>query len=163
MLVWREQKYTLVFCIVSVSDGKLLKKISHWNTHTEKALGGVVTTNKHNSSTSTIVSSWRSNNQTLDKDDASYAGSEMTSMSSSSTGTRLSTVLLRGWELLPMAGKVRARMTAPTPRLRQKNWDDGSGPGVFFAREDGYSSDTVCVANRCMPTMQLGGDGTDGM
>mmetsp|Transcript_1992 Transcript_1992/g.3799 ORF Transcript_1992/g.3799 Transcript_1992/m.3799 type:complete len:1002 (+) Transcript_1992:572-3577(+) len=155
MLVRRERKYTLMFRIVSVSDGKLLKKISHWNTRVEKALGGVVTTDEQNSSASAAASSWRSNSRTSEGDDASYAGSEVSSMSSSSARSSVSAVLRRGRELLPTAGKVRARRATPTPRLRRKNRDGGSGPGVDFAGEDGYSSDTVPMTTENLEKLQL--------
>mmetsp|Transcript_31029 Transcript_31029/g.50644 ORF Transcript_31029/g.50644 Transcript_31029/m.50644 type:complete len:796 (-) Transcript_31029:608-2995(-) len=155
MLVRRERKYTLMFRIVSVSDGKLLKKISHWNTRVEKALGGVVTTDEQNSSASAAASSWRSNSRTSEGDDASYAGSEVSSMSSSSARSSVSAVLRRGRELLPTAGKVRAWRATPTPRLRRKNRDGGSGPGVDFAEEDGYSSDTVPMTTENLEKLQL--------
>ena len=147
MLVRRERKYTLMFRIVGVGDAKLLKKISHWNVRVEKALGGVVTTSESEdqslgSSASAAASSWRSNRQSSRVDDADDASSVS---SASSARSSVSAVFRRGRELLPTAGKVRARRATPTPRLRRKNRnrdedeDGASSPG---AGEDGYSSDT---------------------
>mmetsp|Transcript_25343 Transcript_25343/g.52991 ORF Transcript_25343/g.52991 Transcript_25343/m.52991 type:complete len:1482 (+) Transcript_25343:1-4446(+) len=154
MLVRRERKYTLMFRIVSVSDAKLLKKISHWNARVEKALGGVVTTDDDRSAS---AASWRSAN-TKASDDQSDAGSEVSSMSSSSARSSVSAVLRRGRELLPTAGKVRARRATPTPRLRRKNRGDGLSPGGGpdnSAGEDGYSSETVPMTTENLAKLQL--------
>jgi len=149
MLVRRERKYTLMFRIVSISDTKLLKKISHWNARVEKALGGVVTTGDEQSSAS-AASSWRS--QSRASDDQSDAGSEVSSVSSSSARSSVSAVLRRGRELLPTAGKVRARRATPTPRLRRKNRESGADQS---AGEDGYSSDTVPMTTENLAKLQL--------
>ena len=148
MLVRRERKYTLMFRIVGVNDAKLLKKISHWNARVEKALGGVTQDHYGDDSTS-AASSWRSK---VEGDTASDAGSEMSSMSSSSALSSVSAVLRRGRELLPSAGKVRARRATPTPRLR-KRWDGSAGD--HSAGEDGYSSNTIAMTTENLAKLQL--------
>ena len=156
MLVRRERKYTLMFRIVGVNDAKLLKKISHWNARVEKALGGVTQDHYGDDSTS-AASSWRSK---VEGDTASDAGSEMSSMSSSSARSSVSAVLRRGRELLPSAGKVRARRATPTPRLRKRR--DGSA-GDHSAGEDGYSSNTIAMTTENLAKLQLSLDmGTSG-
>lgn len=146
MLVRRERKYTLMFRIVSIHDTKILKKISHWNARVEKALGGVVTPQDEDASTA--ASSWRSRNE---GDDVSVDSS----MSASSARSSVSAVLRRGRELLPTAGKVRARRATPTPRLRRQRGGSGSSGGDHTAGEDGYSSDTVPMTTENLAKLQL--------
>jgi len=150
MLVRRERKYTLMFRIVGINDSKLLKKISHWNARVEKALGGV--TQDYGDDGSSAVSSWRSKVEG-GSDDASDAGSVSSSMSSNSVSSRISAGLRRGRELLPTAGKVRARRATPTPRLRKRR-DSGAG-GDHTAGEDGYSSNTVKITTENLARLQL--------
>ncbi len=84
-------------------------------------------------------------------------GSDVGSVSSmSSTSSRssqvISAVVRRGRELLPTAGKVRARRATPTPRLRlrrSRSSDDSA------AGEDGYSSDTVPMTTENLAKLQL--------
>jgi len=152
MLIRRERKYTLMFRIVSVNDSKLLKKISHWNARVEKALGGV--TQDYGDDGSSAVSSWRSKVEADADDNASDAGSVVSSISTSSARSSVSAVLRRGRELLPTAGKVRARRATPTPRLRRRR-DGSQGASDSSAGEDGYSSNTVAMTTENLAKLQL--------
>lgn len=163
MLVKRERKYTLLFRLVSVYDTKYLTKIQQWNSRVEKALGGV--TQDFGEDGSSAASSWRSKME--GGDDVSEAGSEVSSMSSSSARSSVSAVLRRGRELLPSAGKVRARRATPTPRMRRhyRDGDGGGGGGGIgggigdnnhnSAGEDGYSSDTVPMTTENLAKLQF--------
>ncbi|KAL7434903.1 hypothetical protein ACHAXH_009043, partial [Discostella pseudostelligera] len=158
MLVRRERKYTLFFRMVGVHDTKYLTKIQQWNARVEKALGGV--TQDFGEDGSSAASSWR--NSKVEGDDVSEAGSEVSSMSSSSARSSVSAVLRRGRELLPSAGKVRARRATPTPRMRRHNRDgEGGGRGSIgsgdhnSAGEDGYSSDTVPMTTENLAKLQF--------
>lgn len=136
MLIKRERKYTLMIRIVGNKDSKMLKKIDHWNSRVEKALGGVTDGNGEE----------RRNGEDV-RDDASDAGSEFSAVSSSSTRSSVSGILKRGRKLLPSAGKVRARRATPTPRLRRKNRGGSSDASVDTAAEDGYASETASLDN----------------
>lgn len=162
LLVRRERKYTLMFRIVGPLDSKNLKKISHWNLRVETALGGV--TQEEGGDSSTAASS--ATNTTGEgsskfsmrrnvSDDASDAGSEVSSMSTSSARSSVSAVLRRGREMLPTAGKVRARRATPTPRLRRRRDDGGSVSSIDTAGEDGYSSETVPMTTDNLAKLQL--------
>lgn len=136
MFVRRERKYALLFRLVSVDDTRYLTKIQQWNASVEKALGGV--TQDFGEDGSSAASSWRSSKQLVEGgDDVSEAGSDVSSMSSSSARSSVSAVLRRGRELLPSAGKVRARRATPTPRTRRHNRD---GDGVMSGSGDHNSA-----------------------
>ena len=167
MLVRRERKYTLMFRIVGPGDAKVLKKISHWNARVEKALGGV-TQDHYGEDGSAAATSWRrkveSGGGCGGDDESSAAGSEVSGASSMSSSSSLSSsvgaVLRRGREMLPTAGKVRARRATPTPRLRRTRDGGGSGgggggSGDSSAGEDGYSSDTVPMTTENLARLQL--------
>ena len=157
MLVRRERKYTLMFRIVSVDDAKALKKISHWNARVEKALGGV-TQDYYGDDGSTAVSTWRRKVESGGDDGSEMGGSVSSSIStSSSLSSKAGAVLRRGREMLPTAGKVRARRATPTPRLRRRRSDNSSdnSVGVDSAGEDGYSSDTVPMTTENLTRLQL--------
>ncbi len=146
MLVRRERKYTLMFRIVGPRDVKMLKKISHWNARVEKALGNV-TQDGDGDSTSLL------RNRAMSDDTGSDVGSVSSMSSTSSRSSQvISAVVRRGRELLPTAGKVRARRATPTPRLRlrrSRSSDDSA------AGEDGYSSDTVPMTTENLAKLQL--------
>ncbi|KAL3807712.1 hypothetical protein ACHAXA_005725 [Cyclostephanos tholiformis] len=149
MLVRRERKYTLMFRIVGSDDVKILRKITKWNTKVEKALGGV--TQDYGEDGSSAASSWRRKVEG-GGDESSEAGSELSSVSTSSTlSSSVGAVLRRGREMLPSAGKVRARRATPTPRLRRRR-DGGGGDS---AGEDGYSSDIVPMTTENLARLQL--------
>ncbi|KAL7504615.1 hypothetical protein ACHAXN_002449 [Cyclotella atomus] len=153
MLVRRERKYILMIRIVnpnnvmSGENRKMLKKIEHWNMRVEKALGGVTfddsTGNREDGSISLSGSSRRGG---MSSDDASDAGSEFSSISTTSSRSSVGDILRRGRELLPSAGKVRARRATPTPRLRRKRGGKDGGAGGEAA-EDGYASETASLDN----------------
>ena len=154
MLVRRERKYTLMFRIVGPKDVKLLKKISHWNARVEKALGGV-TQDNDGDSTSLL------RNRAMSDDTGSDVGSVSSMSSSSSRSSQvISAVVRRGRELLPTAGKVRARRATPTPRLRLRR--SRSSGRDSAAGEDGYSSDTVPMTTENLAKLQLSLDNSGG-
>ncbi|KAL7432471.1 hypothetical protein ACHAXM_003131 [Skeletonema potamos] len=150
MLVRRERKYTLMFRIVGPRDVKMLKKISHWNIRVEKALGGV-TDDDGGGGDGDSMSLLR--NRDMSDDGASDVGSVSSMSSSSSRSSQvISAVVRRGRELLPTAGKVRARRATPTPRLRLRR---SRSSGESAAGEDGYSSDTVPMTTENLAKLQL--------
>ena len=139
----------------------MLKKISHWNSRVEKALGGVTQDDGDDSATEgSSKLSFRRNVS----DDGDESVSSMSSAASARSS--VSTMLKRGRELLPTAGKVRARRATPTPRLRRRR-DGGSGAddastGSSYAGEDGYSSDTVPMTTDNLAKLQLSLDVGEG-
>eukprot|EP00985_Skeletonema_marinoi_P003358 scaffold1436_cov130-Skeletonema_marinoi.AAC.1 len=149
MLVRRERKYTLMFRIVGPKDVKMLKKISHWNVRVEKALGGVTQDGGGGDGDSTSLL----RNRSMSDDTASDVGSVSSMSSTSSRSSQvLSAVVRRGRELLPTAGKVRARRATPTPRLRLRRSRSSEDSA---AGEDGYSSDTVPMTTENLAKLQL--------
>ena len=154
MLVRRERKYTLMFRIVSADDAKMLRKVGHWNARVERALGGVT---RGDDDASAKASRYRSSSSG-GGDDVSESGSEMSSVSTSSARSSVSAVLRRGRELLPSAGRVRARRATPTPKLRRRRSSAASGGASAdgdTAGEDGYSSDTVPMTADNLARLQL--------
>ena len=153
MLVRRERKYTLMFRIVGPNDTKMLKKISHWNIRVEKALGGVTQDGSGGRRGGDGDSTSLLRSRSMSDDAASDVGSVSSISSSSSRSSQvISAVVRRGRELLPTAGKVRARRATPTPRLRlrrSKSSDESA------AGEDGYSSDTVPMTTENLAKLQL--------
>ncbi|KAL7468353.1 hypothetical protein ACHAXS_010664 [Conticribra weissflogii] len=167
MLVRRERKYTLMFRIVGPNDKAMLKKIAHWNARVEKALGGVTQDDGGDGNT-TDGSSKSSMRRKMSDADASDVESVSSMSSASSARSSVSSMLRRGRDLLPSAGKVRARRATPTPRLRLRSnknagLDDSSvGSGTFSAAEDGYSSDTVPMTTENLARLQLSLDVLEG-
>ncbi|KAL7552348.1 hypothetical protein ACHAWF_015590, partial [Thalassiosira exigua] len=143
MLVRRERKYTLLFRVVRPEDAKMTRKIAHWNARVEKALGGVVDDDGKASRARTRAAA-ASNDDSDANSDAGSVESSATASSSASSAARsaVSSAIRRGRELLPTAGKVRARRATPTPRLRRQR-SRAPSAGSDTAGEDGYSSDTV--------------------
>ena len=138
MVVKREKKYTLLIrCSV---DAKLEKRMGVWNGRVEKALGGVTDNSQEGGDIGD------SSRKSFD-DTASDAGSEFSNVSSSSSRSSMSGIFRRGRELLPSAGKVRARRATPTPRLRRKRGGNSDGSSVDTAAEDGYASETMSLDN----------------
>jgi hypothetical protein len=125
MLVRRERRYTLFFRLVQPTEPKEVAKIKSWNSKVEKAIGSVADSPAGNESTSESGS-----------DAESVASSITESSESSSRGGRL---IARGRQLLPSAGRVRARRATPTPRLRNRG---GSTDAASSAAEDGFSAGT---------------------
>ena len=132
MLVRRERRYTLFFRLVQPGDTKDIERIKSWNDKVEKAVGAVT---EGQSDSETGASSGMESDS-----DASSLG---TDASSSSKGSMFS----RGRQLLPVAGRVRARRATPTPRLRKQRSDkedkkgDAAADGFAAgAAEDGFSA-----------------------
>ncbi|KAL7483179.1 LOW QUALITY PROTEIN: hypothetical protein ACHAW6_008841 [Cyclotella cf. meneghiniana] len=142
MLVKRERKYTLLIRIVGMHDVKMLKKISHWNLRVEKALGGVTDEGGGDGNGGD-----RRRARTASDDNVSETGSEFSAISSTSSRSSVSELLRRGRDLLPSAGKVRARRATPTPRLRKRRGSANSTAVDDTAAEDGYASETLSLDN----------------
>jgi hypothetical protein len=123
MLVRRERRYTLFFRLPEGT--KEIARIKAWNEKVEKAVGAV-----------TEVTSDAS---TVEKTDSESDVSSITSASSAASSSKPS-VFARGRQLLPVAGRVRARRATPTPTLRRRTekGDDSSGN----AAEDGFAAST---------------------
>ena len=156
MLVRRERKYTLMFRIVGSGDAKMLKKISHWNARVEKALGGVTSQDGSGGGGDGDSTFLLRNRAMSDGDDTRSDVGSVSSISSSSSraSDAARAVLRRGRELLPTAGKVRARRATPTPRLRLRRSSSRSSSDET-AGEDGYSSDTIPMTTENLAKLQL--------
>ncbi|KAL7458434.1 hypothetical protein ACHAWC_010046 [Mediolabrus comicus] len=156
MLVRRERKYTLMFRIVGSGDVKMLKKISHWNARVEKALGGVTAQDGSGGGGDGDSTFLLRNRAMSDGDDTRSDVGSVSSISSSSSraSDAARAVLRRGRELLPTAGKVRARRATPTPRLRLRRSSSRSSSDET-AGEDGYSSDTIPMTTENLAKLQL--------
>jgi hypothetical protein len=142
MLVRRERRYTLFFRLPE--DSKDIARIKAWNDKVEKAVGAVTDA---------------PSDSTAEKTDSESDASSITSASSAST--KGSGVFARGRQLLPVAGRVRARRATPTPTLRRRSeqGDDSSGN----AAEDGFAADTpVTQGNLAALQRSLKGNGKTG-
>jgi hypothetical protein len=125
MLVRRERRYTLFFRLVQTEDTKDIERIKSWNEKVEKAVGAVTDSQSDKEGT-----------------DHTDSESDASSIASASTaGSSKGSILSRGRQLLPVAGRVRARRATPTPTLRRRSKDlnkendkDGN------AAEDGFSA-----------------------
>lgn len=124
MLVRRERKYTLFFRLVQTHDADQIERMRTWNMRVEKAVSAVTGGASRESYTSS------SENSASDSDLSSV---------SSSTGSVSSRVGVfnRGRQLLPTAGRVRARRATPTPRLRK--YHEGEEGSDGNAAMDGFS------------------------
>jgi tetratricopeptide (TPR) repeat protein len=125
MLVRRERRYTLFFRLPGPTDTRDIDRIKNWNDKVEKAVGAV--TNSKNSANGDASDA---SNMTTDESDAS-------SIASGSTMSSKSSVFSRGRQLLPVAGRVRARRATPTPKLRQRVAENENSGN---AAEDGFSA-----------------------
>lgn len=127
MLVRRERRYTLFFRLVQPEDTKHIERIKSWNEKVEKAVGAVTESKPDMESTETTDSE-----------------SDASSISSASTSGSKGSVFSRGRQILPTAGRVRARRATPTPTLRKRSQSksdkDNSNSGN--AAEDGFSAST---------------------
>jgi NB-ARC domain len=129
MLVRRERRYTLFFRLPQPTDSRDIDRIKSWNDKVEKAVGAVT----------------QSSGGNQDGNDASQGNvteseSDASSIASGSTLSSKSSVFSRGRQLLPVAGRVRARRATPTPKLRQRVSKDSDDSGN--AAEDGFSAST---------------------
>ena len=122
MLVRRERRYTLFFRLVQPSEPKEIAKIKAWNVKVERAIGSV-------------ADAPTGNDTSESESDAGSINSSATEQSSIRSGGLLS----RGRQMLPSAGRVRARRATPTPslRIRGASQDDTSS-----AAEDGFAAGT---------------------
>lgn len=124
MLVRRERRYTLFFRLAQASDPKDVAKIKAWNVKVEKAIGS--------------VADGPSGNDTSESEsDADSIHSE--SQSSAASSVRGGGLLSRGRQMLPSAGRVRARRATPTPSLRNRGASQDSSSS---AAEDGFAVGT---------------------
>ncbi|KAG7368793.1 tetratricopeptide repeat protein [Nitzschia inconspicua] len=129
MLVRRERRYTLFFRLPQPTDSRDIDRIKNWNDKVEKAVGAVTQTSAGNQDASDASQG----NITESESDAS-------SIASGSTLSSKSSVFSRGRQLLPVAGRVRARRATPTPKLRQRVSMESDDSGN--AAEDGFSAAT---------------------
>jgi hypothetical protein len=125
MLVRRERRYTLFFRLVMPEDAKDIERIKTWNDRVEKAVGAV--TEGHGDGTGTP--------------DATDSESDASSITSASTASSKGSVFSRGRQLLPVAGRVRARRATPTPSLRRRA-SDKENDQDSNAAEDGFAAST---------------------
>ena len=125
MLVRRERRYTLFFRLVMPDDAKDIDRIKTWNDRVEKAVGAV-TEGQSDAESYT---------------DGTDSESDASSITSGSTMTSKGSLLSRGRQLLPVAGRVRARRATPTPKLRSRdsNKENSNDPN---AAEDGFAAST---------------------
>jgi len=129
MLVRRERRYTLFFRLVSPEDTKDIERIKTWNDRVEKAVGAV-------------TEGQSDAEHTHDGVDSESDGSSITSGSTSASGK--GSVFSRGRQLLPVAGRVRARRATPTPTLRRRvsGADNKENDKDSNAAEDGFAAST---------------------
>jgi hypothetical protein len=146
MLVRRERRYTLFFRLVQPSDSKEIAKIKSWNGKVEKAIGSVADNPTAHDSTS---------------ESESEAGSVMSSGTDMSSGSSMSGMLSRGRQLLPSAGRVRARRATPTPSLRNRRGIP-QADSSSSAAEDGFAAGTP-MSKSGLPSVQkaVAGDSTE--
>jgi hypothetical protein len=136
MLVRRERRYTLFFRLIHASETKEISKLRSWNSKVEKAIGSVADDTVGND-TSEFES------------DAESILSSLSEMSSASNA-RGGGFLGRGRQMLPTAGRVRARRATPTPSLRIRAASDSSS-----AAEDGFAAGNS-VSQGNMTTLEQG-------
>lgn len=120
MLVRRERRYTLFFRLPE--EIKDIERIKAWNEKVEKAVGAVTDS---------------ASETTAERTDSESDSSSITSGTSASS--KGSSVFARGRQLLPVAGRVRARRATPTPTLRNRKEKDENGGN---AAEDGFAAST---------------------
>lgn len=120
MLVRRERRYTLFFRLVQPTETKEIAKLKSWNVKVEKAIGSVAD---------------NQSGHKIDESDSESLQSSDTSVTSSRSGGMFS----RGRQLLPSAGRVRARRATPTPTLRNRR-GAGQSDTSSSAAEDGFAA-----------------------
>ena len=126
MLVRRERRYTLFFRLVQPGDAKDIERIKSWNEKVEKAVGAVT----------------EGTSQEKDSSDTETE-SDASSITSATTTSSKGSVFSRGRQLLPVAGRVRARRATPTPSLRRRAGKDKENEhAAGNAAEDGFSAST---------------------
>jgi len=121
MLVRRERRYTLFFRLIQSTDNKEIAKLKSWNIKVEKAIGFVADSPNESTNDS------ESDTESLKSSDISVGSSRSGGMFS------------RGRQLLPSAGRVRARRATPTPTLRNRRGASKSDV-PSSAAEDGFTA-----------------------
>lgn len=148
MLIRRERKYTLFFRLVQPNDDKEIEKLAAWNSKVEKAIGSVA----------------EGDGTGADDTETDDSESDTVSMTSGSTdasnANKKGNVFSRGRQLLPTAGRVRARRATPTPRLRQRRGSQSDGSDSSAA-EDGYSAVTSPITSGNLAKLQRSLDSND--
>jgi tetratricopeptide (TPR) repeat protein len=146
MLVRRERKYTLFFRLVQPNDSREIEKLEAWNSKVEKAIGSVAEGDGTAEDTET--------------DDSESDTVSITSSSTDASFSKKGNVFSRGRQLLPAAGRVRARRATPTPRLRKRRASQ-NGDSDTVAAEDGYSAVTSPVTSGNLAMLQRSLDASD--
>lgn len=129
MLVRRERRYTLFFRLVMPEDSKDIERIRAWNDRVEKAVGAV-TDGQADAEGAT---------------EGTDSESDASSITSGSTAASKGGVFSRGRQLLPVAGRVRARRATPTPTLRSRaaqGIDNKENDKDSNAADDGFAAST---------------------
>jgi hypothetical protein len=129
MLVRRERRYTLFFRLPQPNDRRDIERIKGWNEKVERAVGAVTDSQSKTSADNNA-------NASDSESDASSIISASTGNSSSGKGS----VFSRGRQLLPVAGRVRARRATPTPRLRKRAASKEQESSTGNAAEDGFAA-----------------------
>lgn len=144
MLVRRERRYTLFFRLHDPTDIKEVERIKAWNDKVEKAVGAVTESQSETEESGTDTES----------DASSINPSDASVSSSSGKGS----VFSRGRQLLPVAGRVRARRATPTPTLRTrraaKTKGDESSDSNGSAADDGFAVSTPAVTQGNLAALQ---------
>mmetsp|Transcript_27697 Transcript_27697/g.65035 ORF Transcript_27697/g.65035 Transcript_27697/m.65035 type:complete len:1605 (-) Transcript_27697:130-4944(-) len=132
MLVRRERRYTLFFRLPQPLDSRDMDRIRSWNEKVERAVGAVTENNKSQEFTS---------NNAQSASDSDSDASSMTGASTVSAASSKQSLIQRGRQLLPVAGRVRSRRATPTPKLRKrastKSKDKDNSEN---AAEDGFAA-----------------------
>lgn len=145
-MIRRERKYTLFFRLVQPNDSKEIEKLQVWNSKVEKAIGSVAEGDGTAEDTET--------------DDSESDTVSITSASTDASASKKGNVFSRGRQLLPTAGRVRARRATPTPRLRKSRASQNSDSDAVAA-EDGYSAVTSPVTSGNLAMLQRSLDSSD--
>jgi hypothetical protein len=141
MLVRRERRYTLFFRLVMPEDFKDIERIRAWNDRVEKAVGAVTEGQSDTEGTA----------------EGTDSESDASSITSGSTATSKGSVFSRGRQLLPVAGRVRARRATPTPTLRRraaKGSEDKENDKDSNAADDGFAASTPVTSGNLAALQQ---------
>jgi hypothetical protein len=141
MLVRRERRYTLFFRLVLPEDTKDIERIRAWNDRVEKAVGAV-TEGQSDAEGAT---------------EGTDSESDASSITSGSTGTSKGSVFARGRQMLPVAGRVRARRATPTPTLRRRaaqGSENMENDKDSNAADDGFAASTPVTSNNLAALQQ---------
>lgn len=138
MLVRRERRYTLFFRLVQASESKEIAKIKAWNSKVEKAIGSVA------------------DDTTGGEEGESESEAESTA-SESSGGRSGGGMFRRGRQLLPSAGRVRARRATPTPTLRNHRGAPQETENTNAA-DDGFAAGAPVTKNNLAALQKSDGE-----